>query len=426
VSPRLKRELIHPGKSGSTYGLRFSPDGKRIIAAGGPGGVVQVWDVATGKQLTKVETGGDGYQVSSFFVSPDWKTLYRARGKRRVERVERGGKLLLRWHLDGDVRAWDLSTGRLKRTYRHRPPREVLGMELSPDGRRFVTFDWLPGTYESRPKRAVSVWDVATGKSRDLPEGLDFSGVLSPDGRSLAITAAGEDIYTRAVKLFDTATGREKLSIPVRGRNVRVDLACFSRDGRLLVGDERAFARPKERQDWQSRLKWWDTASGREVAAFAGTGETNDAFIGPQFSPDGRTLAALNWRGAKRQLFLFDVPSRRLARTLTLGEKPKGQNLIAAGPAFSPDGKWLAIITRRAPENPAGERLDASDLPQPRIHLIDAASGEVRETLVAPQGIPQALCFSPDGRTLATGSSGKVLLWDLTSPPGTAARAGRR
>src|SRR5262249_9558050 len=143
---------------------------------------------------------------------------------------------------------------------------------------------------------AVSVWDVETGKYRDLPEGVRSPGVFSPDGRSLAVTAIREDIYTRALKLFDPATGREKLSIPVRGRNVLVEVEGFSPDGRLLVGNERVFARPKERQDWECRLKWWDAATGREVASFV-AGERNDVFIRPQFSPDGRTLAALSWRG---------------------------------------------------------------------------------------------------------------------------------
>ena len=53
------------------------------------------------------------------------------------------------------------------------------------------------------------------------------------------------------------------------------------------------------------------------------------------------------------------------------------------------------------------------------IHLIDVATGEILETLIAPQGFPRSACFSPDGRTLATGGLGRVLLWNLSKPPGT-------
>jgi WD40 repeat protein len=53
--------------------------------------------------------------------------------------------------------------------------------------------------------------------------------------------------------------------------------------------------------------------------------------------------------------------------------------------------------------------------------VVDANSGEIRETIVAPHGIGGSLCFSPDGRLLASAGLGRVLLWDLAQPPGTAA-----
>src|SRR5438132_1451119 len=77
VSPGLKRELIHPNKGSVLYGIRFTPDGKRIIAGDYPGGIVALWDVETGKRLTTIETGY-GYRGTAdyFFTTPDWKTLF--------------------------------------------------------------------------------------------------------------------------------------------------------------------------------------------------------------------------------------------------------------------------------------------------------------------------------------------------------------
>jgi Tol biopolymer transport system component len=132
------------------------------------------------------------------------------------------------------------------------------------------------------------------------------------------------------------------------------------------------------------------------------------------FSPDGRTLAVTSAQGEIGKLFLFDVPGRKLAKTISLGE-----DAIVRRPVFSPDGKWIAVAAaqvipgerRRSGESP-------EDVPQPRLYLVNAAAGEVRETLVMPQCFPTSACFSPDGKTLATAGYGKVLLWDLGKPAG--------
>ncbi len=407
VSPRLKGELIHPNKTGSISELKLSPDGKRILAADNVG-VVPVWDVATGKQLTTIETGS-----RNVAVSPDWRTLFGVREKNKYERVEQDGKSMLRFTAEGEARAWNLEDGKCVRTYKHQSPKGIQSMQLSPDGTKFLTLDAVSGTYERAIKFTTSLWDINSGDCRTLT-GLNSYGFFSPDGKTVAAAARNEDGSSHGVKLADSATGREKWSTLIADKNAIVKLGCFSPDGRLIFGEERIFDRPKS-VSWRSWLKWWDAGTGREVASFEG--DKDDLFSNFCSSPDGQTLGVLNYRGDKRKLFLYSIPEKRLLRTILLCEKTEGFQPIASGPVFSPDGKWLVVITRSVPEKATGDNLDPRDLPQPRILLIETATGEIRETMIAPQALANAACFSPDGRTLATGGHGRVLLWDMTKMP---------
>jgi WD40 repeat protein len=421
VSPRLKGELIHPNRTSALVGARFSPDGKRILAGDYPGGVVVAWDVASGKQLVAIETGsGLRASYNYFFLTPDWRTLLVSQTKSKFERVEHGAKERYRWHFLGGVQTWDLATGRPGRTFQYEPARRIRLMQLSPDGTRLVTFEELPGTYEGRPKAAVSLWDVKTGQARSLPDDLQSPASFSPDGRALALSAVNDKGFAHGLKIFETATGREKLSVPIRDRNTSVYLSTFSADGRLVLGSYQPGSdEARKGGPWKEWVKGWDTTTGQEVVSFAGG--TNEGFARPACSPDGRLLAVASFPGQQVKLWLFDMAERRLVQKLPLAKAAEAERIITSPPVFSPDGKWLAITTQKLPTSTAHD-LPVEDLPQPRIHLIDVAAGAIRETLVAPQCYAHAACcFSPDGRTLATGGLGRILLWDLSGERGASA-----
>ena len=424
VSDRLIGELIHPNKGGFLDGLRFSADGTRLIAGDYPGGVVMVWDVASGKQLMKIETGY-AYRQSSqyFFVSSDWQSLFVSRGKRKYEWVKKDGKKMLRWEMDGDVRAWNLATGQVVRTYQSQPPRNVEFMSLSPDGTVFFTLEEIPGVYERQPKQVVSLWDVQTGQARPLPDRLFSTGPFSPDSRTFAAKVTEENGYTQALKLFDVASGREKWTVPIPEKTAKAYFTGFSPDGRLLAGEYRVFDQPQKWDHWQSRVKIWETAHGREV--LSSVPARDSVFYNAQFSPDSRVLAVTNWKSETGKLLLFRPGDNQPPRVIILGQTPRGQRLLSIKPEFRGDGKWLALITQVVPEVRSGA-TDARDYPQPRIHLIDVAAGEIRETLVAPPAFARCASFSPDGTLLATGGLGRVLLWDVRKLPGSPGTAEKR
>jgi WD40 repeat protein len=171
----------------------------------------------------------------------------------------------------------------------------------------------------------------------------------------------------------------------------------------------------------RTKCKWYDVATGKELASFPG--EKKDSLFNARFSPEGRTVAAVSWGlVTKKEMYLFDVPTKKLVKRLLIGEKKGGHWTLACMPIFSPDGKWLAFITQVIPES-KGADWDPRDVAQARIHLVDVASAQTRETIIAPQGFSRSACFSPDGKLLATAGLGRVLLWELSTPPGTLAGA---
>lgn len=116
---------------------------------------------------------------------------------------------------------------------------------------------------------------------------------------------------------------------------------------------------------------------------------------GTSFSPDGKLIAigSMYWdpkmMGAGHsELMLFDAAGKHLK---TFARTPPG----ALTPAFSPDGKTLAVGNRNA-----------------ETILHEAATGKILHTL--DKKMTQEIAFSPDGKTLATGYvDGMVALWDV-------------
>jgi WD40 repeat protein len=396
--------------------MRYSPDGKRLVAGDYPGGVVVIWDVDTGNIVQQIETGhGLRRSFEYFYITPDWQTLFVPQGKTKTERVERDGKHLLRWEYDGAVRAWDVATGKLTRTLRHEPARNYDLMFMSPDGRRFITRDELPGVRERR-EYAISLWDAASGTSQPLPNDLFAMVCFSPDGESVAATTVNTASRATAVKLFDAANGRVRWATPIKEPDTIVFVNSFSPDGKLLVGTQRPLSPAKELTQPRESFKWWDAATGRELASF--DDNSKRGYSACQFSPDGQTLAVVRGHTEQAELLLFRTVDQQLVTRLTLGTAPAESRLGVSQPAYSPDGRWLATIISQNPNQRPPADIDVRDLPQPRILLIDVAAGEVRETLVMPPCYGGTPCFSLDGRTLATSGYGRVLLWDLSRPPG--------
>jgi RNA polymerase sigma factor (sigma-70 family) len=424
------------------YGLAFTPDGKTLVSRG-VDQTVRVWDVATGKELRRID--GLPGAAQALALSPDGKTLA------AVAADEPKGP--------SEVRLCEVATGKEVRRLRQEG---VMGaVAFSPDGKLLAAGWGANGSGAGAPGGEVKLWEAATGKPLGSLTGhkrLVMSVAFSPDGKTLV--SGSLDCTTR---LWDVGTSKEVGR--VGEGQVPLHAAAFSSDGKLLVmqtgfvGDH--------------AVRFWDVAGAKEVRRLGGHRSTVAALA---FSPDGRTLAS---GSVDRTVGLWDVAARKELRRSVLDDgdvtavavSPDGRVVRSAGRfgdvraweaatgkeaghfntgdgfsprlAFSPDGKVVASCPRlgeagRLWDAATGKELRALK-PMPKwvnavafspdgrllalgagqgphfITLWDVATGRLLRQF-AEQGWVISLAFSPDGRTLASGHDDrKVRLWEVAT-----------
>ncbi len=363
------------------HSVSFSPDGRKLVTAGGMWGKGEVilWDVATGAP-SRIESGGSIVDVS---FSPDGRTLaYGARG---------GPVVKLR----------DVST-RTVATTEGRYDFGFTCLSYSPDGKIIAT---------GHENGTIMLWDVATRTLAATLSGHNggvYSLAFSPNGNTLASGASDEN-----VKLWDVAARTSFSTLPVKQP---VTTVAFSPDGSLVAAGT-----------WFLRVKLWNATTGQEVDAFS---DHRALVRGISFSPDGKTLASVSEDGA---VVLRDLAAQTVttidghsASVLRLAFSPDGATLASYNSSYGSGIKIWDTTTRRKITTLRGH----SGLPISSISISNGGN-----TLASASGNkvilwdldtntdfahldhedgPNAVSFSPDGTVLATGGwPGWVNLWNV-------------
>jgi hypothetical protein len=212
--------------AGTASGLAFSPDGKLLAAPGSSAGVmppgvvvagrapgrpnatINLYDVATGKVIRKIELT---VSATSFAFSPDGRVLATENADESVSLFEvASGKERARLGGRASAPAAQMSgaTPTLVRVATgavgFAEPAGPTSLAFSPDGRVIVA---------RGPSGAVRVWDVDGGKELGLFKGHDGrieTVSFSADGRSVASGSADTTVL-----LWEAATLRKELPVPV-------------------------------------------------------------------------------------------------------------------------------------------------------------------------------------------------------------------
>ena len=133
-------------------------------------------------------------------------------------------------------------------------------------------------------------------------------------------------------------------------------------------------------------IRLWDADTGQYIRTIR---EYGGSIV--LFSPDGKKIISSSYDGT---IYLLDADTGTLLRTITVPVS-SGSSL-----AFSPDGK----------------KIVSEDGRNRSIHLWDVDTGKLLHT-ITHAGFVDIVTFSPDGRTIASGSSslngdGTISLWD--------------
>ena len=292
--------------------------------------------------------------------------------------------------------------------------RDVGAGRISPDG---AWIAYTVSTIDSvKDKSDSDVWMVSWDGTRTLrmtasPEG-ESNPRFSPDNRYLSFVSGryeskGGQIWLldraggEAVRLTDLKGGVNEYEWSPDGTRIAVIShdpdpeeakpdSLKSKNPKPVVIDRYAFKRDVTGYLDRLRDHVWIVDVATKKAVQITTGDYDDVSV--RWSPDGKQLAFVSEREGdpdranNSDIYVVDAVVNATPRKLTTWNGPD------AGPAWSPDGKFIAYLQASEPE--------LSAYAQNQIAVVPSAGGTVR--LVAPtlDRDVSALTWSADGASL--------------------------
>lgn len=333
---------VLPFSEGTLCDLKFSRNGKLLLASGGRGGhsgLVAVWDLAKGERVITVGDQYDSVLAADISSDQQWIAL--------------GGP-------DRVLKIYNTKDGSLE----HRIKKHtewVTAVEFSPDSKYLASGDRNGG---------LVLWESATGLELfNLPGHKGAITALTWRRDSEMVVSASED---GTLKLWKATDGAALKNIPAHPGGVLS--ASFAPDGRVVSCGR------------DNKVQIWDLA-GKNLATPAFKGDLPNRVT---FNDDGTKVVGSDWTG---KVFVWNAKSGQSLGELeanppTLNERVRRdvQRIAAlAAQSAAAQTKQLKLETDTALANERLARV-TQDLASSQA-LVAASTVAVRPAIVAPPDV---------------------------------------
>lgn len=405
--------------NGWIFDSDLSADGKLLATASWDSFIV--WEVPTGKKLLQVQ---ESESVSSI-----------GRDRISVVRLSPDGKQLAAANkTTGDVRVWDVASGKLRTNIAW--DRETERAALEKVGQKeferrkhyadyYLAIDFLsPARLRVQSMYFTTTWDTVKSNrvAVEYHPPSYYVGMTRDRKRVLRTqaTAGGNDRVRPALLLWDPVVGKAVREFSVDGQEVHDVVAAVSDDQRHMAATRKG----------GTEIVLRDLGSGKEVGTLEFVPEKEyDRIQTIEFSPDGKSLYVGSNSG---RLLVYDLATKAKVRSwkacsntlMQFHFAPDGKTLYTVGGDGLvrtwqlPDGKEVPV-----PEGYLGNLVFAWSRArnsmavgdgQGRVDLWDATGSKITGTLQTKGEPIVQLAFSRSGRLLAA-SDGKgwTRLWEV-------------